>query len=295
MLNRTHPAGSTLLELLCVLVLLSLLGGAIMRLVVSQRRFLDAASLTMEVARSVREGAEIPREELRAVSASSGGIYELADDHLDFRSLTASSVLCTIDSSRSVVSIPARLAWSALTSWVAAPREGDTLLVLDSSADTDAPTWRVHTLQSVPSPGGRCPAATGLARTASEESDALTFEVAPPLEHTIEAGSALRVFRRARYELYRAGDGRWYLGYLDCAPFRATPCSNVQPVSGPYTAAGIRFSYRDSSGATTVDPKRVARIEVRARAESRVELRAGGFARGFRSESLAAAVGLRNR
>jgi hypothetical protein len=266
-----------------------------MRLVVSQRRFLDAARVTMEIERSVREGAEIPRQELRAVSAASGGIYELADDHIDFRSLTASSVLCTVDSSRTVVSIPARLAWSALTSWIAAPREGDTLLVLDSSVDSVPPVWRVHKLQSVPILGGRCPVSTGLALTSADESAALTFDVAPPLEHSIEAGAALRVFRRARYELYRASDGLWYLGFLDCAPFRSVPCSAVQPVSGPYTRAGIRFAFRDSSGAATGDPARVARIDVLARAESRIELRAGGFARGFRSESLTAIIALRNR
>ncbi len=294
MLTRTVSRGSTLLELLVVLVLLATLGGAIMRLVVGQLRFLDAALSVMETERTVREGAEIPGHELRAVAAASGGIYEMASDHLDFRSLTATSVLCSIDGSRGRVSVPDRQSWSALTSWVTVPREGDTVLFLDSKGSTP-PVWRVHTLRSAPVPGGSCPLATGLARTGSEEGAALSFEVAPPLEPSVETGAALRVFRRARYELYRAGDGGWYLGFLDCAPSRTVPCSTVQPVSGPFTAQGIRFAFRDSTGSPTADPRRVRRIDVLSRARSRTALRAMGFARGFRSDSLLAAIALRNR
>jgi type II secretory pathway pseudopilin PulG len=93
MLTAVRRAGTTLVELLAVLVLLAMVGGAVMRLAVGQRRFLDAVEQIIETERTAREGAEIPRQELRGVAATSGGIYEMAADPVDFRSLTGSSVI----------------------------------------------------------------------------------------------------------------------------------------------------------------------------------------------------------
>jgi hypothetical protein len=295
MLSQAYRSGTTLLELLIVLVLLAMVGGAIMRLTVGEERFLAAVDEVTESQRTAREGADIPRHELRSVAPASGGIYEMADDHVDFRSLTGSAVLCNVDSSRTTVSIPDRFAWSALTTWVAAPREGDTVLVLDADIDGVPPMWRVHTLLTAPAPGGSCPTSTGLARSSADELAALTFQFAPPLEPTVASGAALRFVRRARYALYRAGDDLWYLGYLDCAPARAVPCSTIQPISGPFAPGGVRFTFRDAAGAITSDPVRVAQIDVLSRAKSSAPLRAIGFALGFRTDSALASVTLRNR
>ena len=295
MLSRARGRGSTLLELLVVLVLLAMVGGAIMRVAVGQRRFLDAVQQVMETHRTAQEGADIPRQELRAVAAASGGIYYMAADRVEFRSVIGTSVLCDADSSRTTVSIPDRLAWSGLTSWIVAPREGDTMLVFDAASDSVPPRWRVHALATAPAPGGRCPVASGIARTTAEESAALTFQLAPPLELTAGAGAPLRFFRRARYQLYRAGDGRWYLGFLDCAPARSVPCSTIQPVSGPFASGGVGFVFRDSTGAVTADPSHVVRIDVLSHAKSNASLRAMGFALGIYSDSILASVALRNR
>ncbi len=295
MLRQSCRRGTTLIELLVVLILLALVGGAIMRIAIGQQRFLDAVERVIEVHRTAREGADIPREELRAIAAASGGIYAMTADYIEFRSLIGSSVICNVDSARTTLSIPGRLAWSGLTSWVAAPREGDTVLAFGAASDTLPSRWHAHALVGPPAPGGRCPVASGLARTAAEESDALSFQITTPLEPIAGGGATLRFFRRARYQLYRAGDARWYLGFFDCAPARATPCSTIQPVSGPFTPEGVRFSYRDSTGAITVDPTRVARIDVLSRAASDASLRAMGFALGIYSDSVLASISLRNR
>lgn len=295
MLNRVNQPGTTLLELLVVLVLLATVGGAIMRVAVGQQRFLGAVERVMQVHRTVQEGADIPRQELRAVAAASGGIYEMTADRIDFRSLIGVSVICDVDSSRALVSVPGRLSGSGLTSWVVEPRERDTVLVFEPASDSAPPIWRVHTLASAPTPGGRCPLASGLARTAAEESDALSLQIVPPLDLSAGAGASLRFIRRARYQLYRAGDGRWYLGFLDCAPARSVPCSTIQPVSGPFATSGVRFAFRDATGAITADPTRVARVDVLSRAASAVSLRALGFALGIYSDSVVASIALRNR
>jgi type II secretory pathway pseudopilin PulG len=295
MLRAQRARGTTLVELLAVLVLLAIVGGAIMRVAVGQQRFLDALERVIETRRTAREGVDIPRQELRPVAAGSGGIYAMAGDMVEFRSLIGASALCTIDSSRTTVSIPDRGAWSALTSWVASPRERDTVLVFDAASDSVPPLWRVHTLASAPATGGLCPLASGFARTAANESAALTLHLSPPLEPTVSAGAALRFVRRVRYRLYRAGDGQWYMGFVDCLPARAGPCSTIQPVSGPYAAGGLRFVYRDSTGAATTDRARVTRIDVVSSAASDVALRAAGFVRGIYSDSVVASIYLRNR
>ena len=295
MLRASGRRGTTLIELLMVLVLLTLVGGAIIRIALGQQRFLDTVERVMEVHRTAREGADIPREELRAIAAASGDIYEMASDHIEFRSLIATSVICAVDSARTTLSIPGRFAWSGLTSWMAAPREGDTVLVFDSSSDSLPSHWLVHTLATGPGAGGRCPMATGLARTVAEESDALSFQLSPPLDLAAGTGTSIRIFRRARYQLYRAGAARWYLGSLDCAPARVTPCSTIQPVSGPFVSGGVRFSYHDSAGAVTADPKQVVRIDVLSHAASDVSLRAMGFALGIYSDSVITSIALRNR
>jgi hypothetical protein len=295
MLTRVRRRGTTLLELLVVLVLLAIVGATIMRVAIGQQRFLAAVERVMEVHRASREGADIPRQELRMVAPASGGIYDMAADRIDFRSLIGSAVICDIDTSRTIVSIPGRLAWSRLTSWVVAPRERDTVLVFDSASDSAPPRWRVHTLASAPALGGRCPTGTGLARNAAEESDALSFQLMPPLEPTVGVGALLRFVRRARYQLYLAGDGAWYLGFRDCSPARSVPCSTIQPVSGPFAPAGVRFSFLDSAGVVTADPARVAQVDVVSRAASFASLRAMGFALGIYSDSVLAITVLRNR
>lgn len=295
MLNSEGRPGTTLIELLVVLVLLSLIAGAIMHVAIAQERLLDAVDQVTRSRRAARDGADIPREELRAVSPATGGIYGMDSSHVEFRALVGASALCQVDSARTTVAIPDRLSWSAITSWIASPREGDTVLVFDSTVDSAAPVWRVHTLASAPSPGGRCPAATGLARSSAEEGAALSFRLAQPLELSVGSGAALRFFRRSRYELYRAGDGRWYLGFLDCTSARSVPCSTVQPVSGPFEAGGVRFAYRDSAGALTADPTRVALIDILSRAGTDAPLRAMGFALGVHSDSILTHIALRNR
>ncbi|HEV7705174.1 MAG TPA: hypothetical protein VGO46_12820, partial [Gemmatimonadaceae bacterium] len=103
----------------------------------------------------------------------------------------------------------------------------------------------------------------------AEASAAISLSLSPPLDSAVAPGAIVRVVRRARYELYRASDSRWYLGYLDCLSSRATPCNIVQPVAGPFAPGGIQLAYLDRSGALTANPASVARIDALAIAERR--------------------------
>jgi hypothetical protein len=121
-------------------------------------------------------------------------------------------------------------------------------------------------------------------------------------------GSIVRFFRRSRYEIYRAANNQWYLGYADCMSTYGTPtrCSALTPVSGPYepytgiaSQNGLTFTYFDTSGnaLSPADPARlISRIAVTMRAASAAPVtRTGAGAGSVYRDSVLLSIGIRNR
>ena len=263
-------AGASLIELVVVIVLLAVIGSATMGIVIHQERFYRAQADAIDARATVRDAASILQSELRALTASDGDLYAVGPATVEFRATLMQSAVCTISPSRRDITIPPEhLASEAPLTWIGTqPESGDTVLVLASDS-TLGSRWDRHVLTGVPSRAGTCPVASGLTTTPAEASAALTLALSPALDSAIAPGTLVRVVRRARYELYRASDSRWYLGYLDCLASRATPCNVVQPVSGPFAPSGIQLAYRDASGTPTANPRLVARIDLLAIAERR--------------------------
>ena len=262
--------GASLIELTVVIVLLAVVGTATLGVVVRQERFYRDQASAIDSRATVRDAAALLQSELRALSPADGDLYTLGPSALDFRATLAQSVICTIAPSRTQVTIPPEhLATGAPLTWMGTrPEAGDTLLVLATDS-TVGESWDRHVLTAPPANAGSCPVSSALTTTAAEASAALTLTLSPPLDSTIALGAIVRVVRHARYELYRASDARWYLGYLDCLSSRATPCNVVQPVAGPFAPGGIELAYVDRAGAVTANPARVARIDLLAVAERR--------------------------
>jgi type II secretory pathway pseudopilin PulG len=269
-MTRSRRRGASLIELVVAIVLLAVIGTATLGVVVHQERFYREQASAIDSRATVRDAASLLQSELRALTPADGDLYAIAAGAVDFRATMAQSAICTISPSRTQITIPPEhLASGAPLTWLGTrPETGDTLLVLASDS-TLGDAWDRHVLTAAPSSAGSCPTSSGLTTTAAEASAALTLSLSPPLDTAIASGALVRVVRRARYELYRASDSRWYLGYLDCLSSRATPCNIVQPVSGPFAPGGIRLAYIDRGGALTADPSRVARIDLLAIAERR--------------------------
>jgi type II secretory pathway pseudopilin PulG len=267
---RSHRRGASLIELVVVIALLAAIGTATLGVVIHQERFYRDQASAIDARATVRDAVSVLQSELRALTPEDGDLYAAGPRAIDFRATLAQSVVCAIAPSRDRITIPpAHLVSGAPLTWLGTqPEAGDTLLVLAGDS-TLGGRWTRHVLTSAPSSMGNCPISSGFTTTAAEASSALTLSLAPVLDTAIEPGTLVRVVRRARYELYRASDSRWYLGYLDCLATRATPCNVVQPVSGPFAPAGIQLSYLDIAGAPTSDPWRVARIDVLAIAARR--------------------------
>jgi type II secretory pathway pseudopilin PulG len=267
---RARRAGASLIELVVVIVLLAAIGSATLAVVIHQERFYRSQADAIDARATVRDAAALLQSELRALTPVDGDLYAIAPAAIEFRATLAQSVVCTIAPSRSAITVPPeQLTSGAPLTWIGTrPEAGDTLLILATDS-TLGDVWSRHVLTAAPSSTGSCPTATGFTASAAEASAALTMTLSPPLDTTVGAGALVRVVRRARYELYRASDSRWYLGYLDCLESRATPCNVVQPVAGPFAPAGIQLSYLDLARAPTADPWRVARIDIVAIAARR--------------------------
>ena len=116
----------------------------------------------------------------------------------------------------------------------------------------------------------------------------------------------LRFTRIVRMSLYRASDGRWYLGARDWN-VASGRLNTIQPVAGPLDPydvnprrSGLSFRYFDDAAVelrAPFDPGRIARVDVWARSATLRPVRLAGLtaAAGPFVDSLAAALAIRNR
>jgi prepilin-type N-terminal cleavage/methylation domain-containing protein len=297
-------AGFSLVEMLVVIVILAIVLTSVMTIFVQQQRFYSDSSAIMETRSSTRDAANVLQSDLRALSPKSGDIYSMGSNFVEFRSQPGASVVCTIDVSRSIVTVPPRnvSTGAALTSWLAPPAAGDTVLIFDAGTapGTVADTFNYYTLTAAPTANASCPNTTGLTTTAGEATQGYTFRVTPALTATTTVGAPIRVIRRARYELYQEASGNWYLGYYDCLPSRSPACNPLQPVAGPYVppnnaaTGGIVFTFRDATGAVTADSSLVRRVDVAARARTSVDVHTSGYAKGPMTDSTFMTIAPRN-
>src|SRR5213596_3798938 len=87
-------AGFTLIELVIAMVLMSLVGGAIVKLLLQQQRFYNSTSDLIQTRQQIRQAAAMLPSDLRGISSVGGDIYAMSDSALEFRSVFGSSVVC---------------------------------------------------------------------------------------------------------------------------------------------------------------------------------------------------------
>lgn len=247
----TPRGGTTLAEMVVALALAGVLMGAAARGVTQHLRWQRDRAEWQQGDDAARQAVAVLRSE---VERADGTVTVLGDTAVQLSAVRVVAVACDTGASRLVV--PASVAaWSA-------PRIGDSLAM----ADTALGEWRTSIVAaSSLHSSTRCPAG------------GTRVTLAAPL-----APSALplllpaRVWRVARYMIYRAGDGSWWLGERSCAP----ACTSAQPVAGPLATpaqGGLRLSLVVSSDGRPLALDIQARAPVRGRvasASARVPLRA---------------------
>lgn len=252
--------GWTLHEMIVSLVV----AGAIVALAASaaigQLRFFRGVGEVSGLRVQLTQGATIASNVLRDVGTRAD-IHAALDSAIEVSATIGSAVTCAADTGRIRVTRPAA-SGQTLASFMEEPRPGDVVhaFLADSSAG-----WIRLTVSAAPvaTPCARFPESTG-------------WMVALAEPFVLSAGAPVRFTRRTRLSHYRASDGRWYLGLRDwnasLGRFNA-----IQPVAGPFapygpsTSSGVRFDYRDESGApldVPLDPGRVALVTMTFRGET---------------------------
>ena len=274
MLSCSRPRGASLIELVVVLAVLGVAGAAVARIATHQQRRYGALASNAIASGRLREGSEVLASALAGIAAGAGDIHgdEMRESSIEFRSPRGTYLLCGRPSGDAATLDVVHVAGapSADESRDAAsaddhPAAGDSLWLYDAGPDPSGSDdlWRAHVVTASAASRISCaPAGPGDVATTR-------LTVAPAPSPSVEPHAPVRVFRRTRYALYRAGDGHWYLGFSDCRPLvRVPPCAPMQPVSGPYlpaqgseSASGLTLRYLDRAGLPTGDPLAVAAIE----------------------------------
>ena len=296
--------------MMVVLVLLGLVVGGLMTVLVRQQRFYTGTSEIIQTKGSARQAIDILSSELRGISTGTRNgapnnvdIYAMSDSSLTFRSQFGGSVVCTIDPSRTVITLPPRLmaAQNGLTSFLSDARTGDSVFVFDQGAQPGTNDDRWQRVALARDPGvGVCPVApVGFTATAVEEAASIQIVLTDPLAGSVMLGAPIRFFRPASYSLYQGAGGDWWLGYFSCPGNACTPREAVsgpyQPYAGAGGPSGLAFAYFDSTGAVTADPRLVARIDVVARSQSQFDLDVANVRRRKYQDSLGVSIAVRNR
>ena len=208
----------------------------------------------------VRPVMHLLTDELSQLDASAGDVApgQASDSSLQLRTVVAASLSC--DSASALTLIPENAPVPSLGGSATAPAAGDSVWLYLGAAFG----WRARGVVSL----SRTTSACAVPTSAAGSTWRLVLD-APP---DVGAGTPVRVTRWERWVVYRAGDGRWYLGIRDYSPSTSRFLA-AQPVAGPFvrsvrTGARTGFRYFDASG-SPFDPDgtneaRVARVRVTA-------------------------------
>ena len=313
--ERKARRGFTLTELLVTVLIFGLVVGPIIVVLGRQQRFYRSTSEIIEARTSVRQAIEMLPVDLRSLStsdlANKTDLYVSSDKTIEFRAMIGSSVVCRVNTLTKILIPPADME-TALTTWIARPVAGDSVLIYDDSTMIGASEdhWRAYAItavQQVPAgSAGACPTTTGLVTAADVAAGRPSYllTLATAVTPSIAPGGPMRFFHTRRYELYQpSGSTSWYLGTFDC---RAT-CDPIAPLSGPYAAysatagsTGLRFTYLDSLGAeinpsNTDERAKIWRIKLSARADTRGTVAIPGKPAAIARDSISLDIALRNR
>ena len=303
-LNRERP-GLSLAELVAVIALAGLVGSTILATITRQQRFYRDAAEILYARESVRDAMEVLSTDIRAASLADT-VRLRADSAIEFFSTIGASVVC--ETVASDVGLPAAHAsGNSLSAFLTEPDTGDLALFHTDSGGGEE-HWERYRISSFASRSlaSSCSAASRFSQKSDFAAGATGFVVtlSTPLHGDVEPGAPVRFIRRARYSLYRASDGAWYLGYRRCNAIGPSACGVVQPVSGPYrgynpdpAATGLLFEYFDVAG-RRLDPAvpafALARVDVTARTESQHRVSSGAQSARI-SDSAKVSVAIRNR
>lgn len=272
---RRCSRGVTLIELAVVLALLGIVGSVIGGSLLRQQRFYRGATELLGTRENVRDAIEVLATDIRGLAVADT-VRVMSDSAIEFFANIGVALTCSSAGTELMLAGTAGSRRSTFTAFLNPPDSGDLAVIYRKGTDSAGPTWERARIVSFASGSltSICPDSNAFA--VGDGARGFLLTLAAPSTPGVSAGTPIRVIRRARYSLYRAGDGEWYLGYRRCNAIGLPGCGAVQPLSGPYRPyssdpdrTGLLFEYFDANGARTTSPLELARIRITARSESR--------------------------
>jgi hypothetical protein len=285
--------GHTLLELLVALGLGALVIGLGATIGFRHQRFHRDVVVAVERADEIDELVALIPISLRGIAPGEGDIPAggARDTSLEFRATIASAAVC--DSAGSAALLAPLEAAPRLSSVLTRPEPGDTAWFLELNGAIES--WVPRRIAATFDSSAVCRMGSS-APYGLEPRRSIVLRLLTPAP---ESSPVVRVTRPWRYSLYRASDGRWYVGAKEWNPALGR-FNTIQPVAGPLVSAsagGLRFRYLDSLGAglpvIPPDVRAIAAIEAGFRVDSTIP---GAYAHAASVRGRATVViGLRNR
>jgi hypothetical protein len=266
--------GISIIEILVAMVVGGVVLALITMIAVRQQRLFTDLSDGVALSGQLREAATILPIDLRGVSIAARDIREARDTSVELRGTIASAVICDTIANGFALA-PTEVGASAYASYLTTLDVGDTAWLYTPTDSID--DWQPFAIASVGTPPSRQCASRGPHLSDDERvlprvSIALA---APPSSLGSAIGRPLRITRPARYSLYRASDGGWYVGEKDWNT-AAARFNTIQPVSGPFLSpalGGLTFTYLDTTGASislpVADTRAIAAIRISLRGQTK--------------------------
>jgi len=249
--------GYTLVELLVALVLLTIVLGAIYRLLNNTQRISRAQAEHIDMQSNMRAGTLIVPAELRAIGFDSvplgtadaivPDLQSLQANSVKFRAVRSLGFICQIiDPDRVVVDTTTVGNYSQLRLPVA---NQDSLMVFveKNTSTTGDDRWVSRGIAAIA--GATCPVSGNLGLSFRVPGGSFNVTAPPasandPLASTeLTVGSPVRTFEVMEYKVYQDASGPYYLGARSVSSSAA-----IQPVLGPLSSQGFRLDYFDESG-----------------------------------------------
>jgi len=278
--------GFTLVELMIALILMTLVGTVIFKLLNSTQRVSTAQAERMMLQASVRTGALVVPAELRELSTSTGGVTDLVHidtDSITYRAARGVGFTCAVTATQIKLLNTTVLPFNALRA-IAPGRDSLLLFVESDSGSAIDDVWLRLPISSVAA--STCGTATAIAVNTPN------FVASLPggLLSSVRVGGPVRTEEVMRLKSYASGGQQW-LGAASLSGGDA-----VQPILGPITANGFTLEYFTGDGTATTTQSAVRMIQITLIGLTERAVAQGGIsgANVFLQDTLIARVLLRN-
>jgi hypothetical protein len=242
--------GTSLLELVMALSITAIIVIMVTGLLTRQQHLYSALDDALQAFPQRHDAAALLGADIRTMTTLVTPAAIASDSAFDIAATIGASTTCAAGTSTRLW-IPPRAEDlnGTLTAWLSLPDSTDELLVYHD--DVQPARWDAYPIADIQARA--LTVCTGLSGpfldASASEAPAYEINLAMPIPYAVRAGTPIRFVRYGRYNVYRASDGAWYIGYRHCTATHA--CDGVQPLVGPLakgSTAPATFKFFASNG-----------------------------------------------